>query len=76
MTGLLETNHEDPNETPADYVQRLVISNAQRQARGVLDRSELVRHLAGTGKVKVVPALYDLASGQVKYLELSPAAEH
>jgi carbonic anhydrase len=79
MTGLLETNHEDPNETTADYLQRLVVSNAQRQAQGVLDRSELVRHLASAGKIKVVPALYDLASGQVKYLELPKqelAAEH
>ena len=76
MTGLLETNHEDPNETQVEYVHRLEISNAQRQAQGVLDRSEIVRHLVGSGKLKVVPALYDLASGQVTYLEPPTAAGH
>ena len=69
MAGLLETTQEDPNETSADYVQRLVVANAQRQARSVLDRSEIIRHLADSGKVKVVPAVYDLASGRVHYLE-------
>jgi len=70
MAGLLETTQEDPNETSADYVQRLVAANAQRQARSLLDRSELIRHLAESGKVKVIPAVYDLASGVVNYLEL------
>lgn len=69
MAGLLEVSHEDPNETPSDYLQRLAQVNAQRQAQGILDRSELVRHLAEEGKVKVVSALYDLASGRVKFLE-------
>jgi len=70
MAGLLEANHEDPNETPGDYLQRLAVSNAARQAQGILDRSEIVRHLAGGGKVRVVPALYDLANGRVTFLEL------
>ncbi len=74
MAGLLETTQEDPNETSADYVQRLVVANAQRQARSVLDRSEIIRHLADSGKVKVVPAVYDLASGRVDYLEALKAA--
>jgi len=79
MAGLLEANHEDPNETPGDHLRRLAISNAERQAQGVLDRSELVRHLAVGNKVRVVPALYDLASGQVTFLELpkgAPAPGH
>jgi hypothetical protein len=33
-----------------------------------------VRHLASTGKVKVVPALYSLANGRVSFLELPKAA--
>lgn len=70
MAGLLEANHEDPNETPTDYLRRLAVSNAERQAQGILDRSELTRHLAEGGKVKIVPALYDLTSGQVTFLEL------
>lgn len=79
MAGLLETTQEDPNETSADYLQRLVATNAQRQARILLDRSEIIRHLTDSGKAKVVPAVYDLASGQVHYLEgltATPPAGH
>ncbi|HWQ09233.1 MAG TPA: carbonic anhydrase, partial [Holophaga sp.] len=72
MAGLLESTPEDPNETAGDYADRLAAANARRQAQGILDRSELVRHLAAAGKVKVVPALYSLASGTVRFLELPP----
>jgi carbonic anhydrase len=74
MAGLLESTPEDPNESEAAYADRLASANARRQARGILDRSELVRHLASTGKVKVVPALYSLANGRVSFLELPKAA--
>lgn len=74
MAGLLEAVHEDPNESPAEHRARLEAVNAQRQAQSILDRSEIVRHLVSSGKVKVVPALYELASGQVRFLELPKAA--
>jgi carbonic anhydrase len=69
MAGLLEAVHEDPNESPAEHRARLETVNAQRQAQSILDRSEIVRHLVSGGKVKVVPAVYELASGQVRFLE-------
>jgi carbonic anhydrase len=70
MAGLLEAVHEDPNESVAEYRARLEAANAQRQAQSILDRSEIVRHLAATGKVKVLPAVYELTSGQVRFMEL------
>ncbi len=73
MAGLLEAVHEDPNESPAEYRARLESINTQRQAQSILDRSEIVRHLVSGGKVKVVPAVYELASGQVRFLELPKA---
>lgn len=73
MAGLLESVHEDPNESPAEYRARLESANAQRQAQSILDRSEIVRHLAASGKVKVLPALYELTSGQVRFLDLPKA---
>jgi len=75
MTGLLESTPEDPNESAASYLDRLVLRNAQRQAAAVVDRSELVKGLVLKGKVKVVPAVYDLASGRVTFLPvIAPAA--
>jgi carbonic anhydrase len=73
MTGLLETTPEDPNESEADHLRHLEANNAIRQAQAVLDRSELVRHLVGVGKVQVLPAVYELASGKVVFLELPKA---
>ena len=75
MAGLLETTPVDPNETNAEYTSRLVAVNAQRQVQAILARSEIVRYLVASGKVKVVPALYDLENGRVKILEM-PAAVH
>jgi len=74
MAGLLESTPEDPNELTTDYYKRLSAHNAQRQAQALLDRSEILRELVGKGKLRIVPASYDLASGEVKFLEM-PKAE-
>jgi len=79
MAGLETEVHEDPNETSVEHLRRMERGNALRQARTVLDRSEIVRHLVAEGKVKVLPALYDLATGRVTFMDLptaAPAAHH
>jgi carbonic anhydrase len=80
MVGLLDSVHHEAGETPSDRLGRLVRANAERQARIVLDRSPVIQHLCVSGKVKVVPAVYDLASGRVAFLPpvgMTPAkAEH
>jgi carbonic anhydrase len=74
MAGLLESTPEDPNESAADYYTQLSEHNAQRQAQAMLARSEMLRELVKEGKLKVVPALYELTSGQVRFLELPASA--
>lgn len=69
MTGLLESTHEDPNEGADQYLRLLERNNAKRQAQAMVDRSEILRHLMTGGKLKVVPAVYDLASGVVTFFE-------
>lgn len=71
MAGLLDSVRHDPKESSATHLEHLVESNARRQAQTILDRSAIVKHLADTGKVKVVPAVYDLSSGKVSFLALS-----
>lgn len=75
MAGLLESCHEDPNEHPNAYLTRLAETNAVRQAQSITARSAIVSHLVSTGKVKVAAALYDLASGRVKFLEMKAPAK-
>ena len=74
MSGLLESTPEDPNEDAPAHLYHLVVHNAQRQAQAVLDRSDLVRERVAMNKLKVVPAVYDLASGKVTFLA-APAPE-
>lgn len=75
MAGLLETTPEDPNEDAGAHLRHLERNNAIRQTQVILERSELVRHLVGTGKLLVLPAVYDLSTGQVAFLELPKAAK-
>lgn len=75
MSGLLETTPEDPNEPASEHLRQLEKNNAIRQAQAVLDRSEIVRHLVGAGRLQVLPAIYDLASGRVRFLELPKASK-
>ncbi len=75
MAGLLETTQEDPNESAAEHLRHLESHNAVRQAQALLDRSEILRHLAAAGKLRLVPAVYDLSSGNVAFLELPKASK-
>lgn len=74
MAGLVQSLRHDPNESPAEHLGHLVEANALRQAQVVLERSEIVRHLVQAGKLRVVPAIYDLGSGKVTFLK-TPEAE-
>jgi len=69
MAGLLESTPQDPNEDAKAHTARLEEANARRQAQAMLDRSALLRDLAATEKLWVVPALYNLASGKVKFFK-------
>lgn len=68
MSGLVESVPHPAGESAATHMAHLVEANALRQARVVLSRSDIVQHLCKEGKLSVVPAVYDLASGQVRFL--------
>ena len=71
MAGLLEATPFDPNEEPAAHRYHLVEHNAQRQAQALADRSALVRDRLARKQLKLVPAIYDQATGKVTFLPLS-----
>jgi carbonic anhydrase len=82
MAGLLNSVHHQPGESEAQYMAHLVETNAVRQAGIVLARSSMVQNLCASGKLKVIPAVYDLATGVVTFLPPveanlpKPAAHH
>ena len=50
------------------FPERIARNHAIRGAKRILLESEIVGHLAQAGRVKVVPAYYDLDSGEVEFL--------
>ncbi len=74
MAGLGESTPEDPNEIFSERLRRMERNHAKRQAQFLLDRSEIVRHAASKGHVKILAALYDLGTGRVQFLEPSSKA--
>jgi carbonic anhydrase len=73
MAGLLETTPPLEKEGDAAYLTRLSAENARRQAQAIVDRSPALREKVGAGALLVVPAVYDLASGEVRFLDSIPA---
>lgn len=53
-------------------VQAVVDANVMRAIQDLFTNSEEVRHLAGSGKIKVVGAVYDLHNGTVRWLGEHP----
>ena len=48
---------------------RLEEANAKRQAHTIVDRSVLLHDLAAAGKIRIVPAVYNLATGKVQFFQ-------
>lgn len=61
--------HGPGNASNDKFVEAVTRANVEMNVRAVLDRSEVLRELADSGKLKVVGALYDLSSGRVTFLE-------
>src|ERR1700729_3057738 len=52
-----------------DFVNSAAKASAKRTAARLTAASTLVAGLAGAGKIKITPAIYDLATGVVTYLD-------
>lgn len=50
-----------------------VEENVRLNALALLRKNPVVRKLAADGKVKVVPAVYDISTGEVRLLDLEPS---
>jgi carbonic anhydrase len=54
---------------PGDFVDNTAKASAERTAGRLTAASTLIAGLAGTGKLKIAAAIYDLETGVVKYLD-------
>lgn len=60
-----------PHADEAQHVDAVVRANTRAVAAALLERSAIVREAVASGRTRVVPAVYDLATGTVAWL---PAA--
>src|SRR5437868_2960758 len=56
-------------KTPGDFIDNTARESAKRTAGRITAASSLIAGFAGTGKVKIVSAIYDLQTGVVTYLD-------
>jgi len=59
----------DRTSSNAEFVQRVVETNARQTAADILERSPVIRELVDDGQLMVVPAVYDIETGRVDWLD-------
>ena len=57
------------NSKNAEFVQQVTHEHAVQGVRRIMERSSVIRELVEKGQVGLCPAVYDIASGQVQFLE-------
>jgi carbonic anhydrase len=56
-------------DKPGDFVTNAAEESARRTAKGLASLSTILSAAVQAGKVKIVSGIYDLASGEVRYLD-------
>lgn len=84
LTGLLEevkaclpmetTETEDRTSRNKSFVNKVALLNVHHSVQQILDQSNIIREHVESGKIKIVPAMYNIADGVVSFHhELQPA---
>jgi carbonic anhydrase len=68
LVGLIHTGSNLPKDKQA-ALDVAIHNNVLHQARLLTSRSEIIRDFTASGRVKIVPAIYDLTTGAVDWLE-------
>ena len=66
---LVNGSHGVRNSSNAEFVQAVADLNVQLAAEQLPQRSPVIRDLVQQGKVGIVPAMYDVATGHVRFFE-------
>lgn len=65
----------NPGKNAAEVLPQVIEANIWQSIEDLFAKSKIVHHLAKTGKLKVVGALYDLGTGEVSFLGSHPKEE-
>lgn len=66
---LERTVTENRNSENVDFVQKVTELNVRHSVESILRESKVIRDLVNSGKVALVPAIYDVATGRVRFSE-------
>lgn len=68
------TISENRNGDNKDFVNKVATLNVYNSIQQMLEQSDIIREYAESGKIKIIPAMYHVASGKVEMLkEMVPA---
>ncbi len=61
---------EDRSSSNEAFVNRVAVKNVELTIENIRQQSSVLNELYGEGKIDIVPAMYDVASGKVEFLSL------
>ncbi len=81
LTGLLNkirpsvdkeaTVQDNRNGSNLEFVNKVALHNVHHSIESIIEQSLIIRELLEAGNIKIVPAMYDVASGEVAVIEES-----
>jgi len=68
------TETEDRSSKNKSFVNKVALLNVHHSVQQILAQSDIIREHVATGKIRIVPAMYDIATGIVSFHhEMVPA---
>lgn len=62
------TETENRTGSNKSFVDKVALLNVRHSIQGILKQSEIIRSAVADGSVRIVPAMYQVASGQVSFV--------
>jgi carbonic anhydrase len=66
---LVEQTETERNSNNADFVHKVCMINIRHSVEQIVARSPIIEDLVRKGKVGIMPALYDVSTGYVSFIE-------
>ena len=61
-------DYADKSSANADFVQEVAVNNVKLTVDAITDRSEVLKEMVDNNEIKIVGAMYDVASGKVDFM--------
>lgn len=65
---IVQARHPGENVCEAPHLDEIAVENVMRTVNDIREKSPIISELEGEGKLKVVGAMYDVATGEVTWL--------